>query len=161
MSIDFTGAKPAQILLVEDNQNDAELTREGFRQCEIDVILHHVKNGVECMNFLRKQGQYEGVPSPDLVLLDLKMPVMDGRQVLAEIVADEHLKHLPVVILTTADDREEIVEMYKLGANSYFKKPIDLDEFLRIIQGIGDYWFTMARLPRTEQQQTVANPDSK
>ena len=147
MSDKPAGSRPAEILLVEDNKNDVLLTREGFARGKLEVNLRHVENGQECMAFLRKEGQYADVPTPDLVLLDLNMPVMDGREVLAELVEDDRLNHLPVVILTTSADAQDVLEMYKLRCSSYATKPVDLDQFLGIIQGISEYWFTVVLRP--------------
>jgi two-component system response regulator len=106
-----------------------------------------VENGEECLAFLRKQGEYADVPTPDLILLDLDMPVMDGREVLAEMVQDEQLRHLAVVILTTSAGEQDVLQMYKLRCSSYITKPVDFDQFQRVIEGIGDYWFTVVVLP--------------
>ena len=148
MSNELAGSRPAEVLLVEDNEDDVVLTREGFKCAKLMVNLHHVQNGVECMAFLRKQGSYREVPSPDLVLLDLNMPVMDGREVLAEIVRDRQLQHLPVVVLTTADENDEIMSLYKMRVSSYIKKPIDFQQFVYVIQQLSDYWFTVVILPK-------------
>lgn len=141
------GGRTAEILLVEDNEADVVLTRESFRRGKLKVNLHHVDNGEECMAFLRKEGQYASAPTPDLILLDLNMPVMDGREVLAEMVKDESLCHLPVVILTTSADEHDVLNMYRLRCSSYATKPVDFDQFQRVIQGIEDYWFTVVALP--------------
>jgi two-component system response regulator len=141
------GGRTAEILLVEDNEADVVLTRESFRRGKLKVNLHHVDNGEECMAFLRKEGQYASAPTPDLILLDLNMPVMDGREVLAEMVKDESLRHLPVVILTTSADEHDVLNMYRLRCSSYATKPVDFDQFQRVIQGIEDYWFTVVALP--------------
>jgi CheY-like chemotaxis protein len=143
----FTNTRPAEILLVEDNENDVELTRIGFKKSKLLLNLHHAKDGVECMEFLRKQGAYAGAPRPDLILLDLNLPRMNGQEVLAEIVADEALCTLPVVVLTTSTDEEEIVKMYKLRCSSYIAKPVDFEQFLRVVQSLADYWFTVVVLP--------------
>jgi CheY-like chemotaxis protein len=143
----FTNARAAEVLLVEDNGNDLELTRIGFKKSKLLLNLHHVKDGVECMEFLRKQGAYAGAPRPDLILLDLNMPRMNGQEVLAEIVADDALCTLPVIVLTTSTDEEEIVKMYKLGCSSYIAKPVDFEQFLRVVQSLADYWFTVVVLP--------------
>lgn len=147
MNYALASSRPAEILLVEDNENDVILTQEGFKRSKLLVHLHHVKNGEECMAFLRKQGEYAGVPTPDLILLDLNMPRMDGREVLAELVADENLRHLPVVILTTSSEDREVLRMYKLRCNSYIVKPVDFEQFLRVIRSISEYWFTVVVLP--------------
>lgn len=145
MSLDK--ARPAEILLVEDNDNDVELTRISFERVRFKVNLHHVENGVECMAFLRREGRWVDAPSPDLILLDLNMPIMDGREVLAEIASDPALRHLPVVVLTTSTEQRDILEMYRLRCSSYIAKPIDFTQFQRVIQELGRYWFTVVVLP--------------
>jgi two-component system, chemotaxis family, response regulator Rcp1 len=142
----LNNSRPAEILLVEDNEGDVELTREGFKMSRLVVNLHHAKNGEECMAFIRKQGQYVDAPTPDIILLDLNMPRMDGRQVMAEISQDATLCHLPVVILTTSHEEKEILKMYKLRCSSYIVKPIDLHQFVRVIQTFTDYWLTVVVL---------------
>jgi len=146
MVMDGNG-RPAEILLVEDNQDDVVLTREGFNRAKLRVNLHHVENGEECMAFLRKEGEYADAPMPDLILLDLNMPVMDGREVLAELVEDDNLKHLPVVILTTSAEEQEVLKMYKLRCSAYSTKPVDFEKFQHVIQGIADFWFTVVVRP--------------
>lgn len=141
------GSRPAVILLVEDNEGDVELTREAFRRAQLALDMYHVENGELCMQFLRREGEYADMPEPDLVLLDLNLPVMDGREVLAEMVADERLQHIPVVVLTTADEHAEIVKLYKMRVSSYIKKPVDFEQFLRVIRDLGHYWFTVVVLP--------------
>jgi len=147
---EMMGKRTAEILLVDDNKADVMLTREGFERTKLDVNLHHVENGERCLAFLRKEGQYSDVPAPDLILLDLNMPVMDGREVLTELVKDDNLSHLPVVILTTSRNEQDVLNMYKLRCSSYATKPIDLDDFLGIIQGISEYWFSVVVLPSKE-----------
>lgn len=139
--------RPAEILLVEDNENDVILTRLAFKEAKLAVRLHHAQDGEHCMAFLRKQGQYAAAPTPDIILLDLNMPRMDGREVLAEISADESLRHLPVVILTTSSAEQEILKMYKLRCSSYIIKPVDFDQFVRVIRLFSDYWLTLVVLP--------------
>jgi chemotaxis family two-component system response regulator Rcp1 len=139
--------RPAEILLAEDNENDVELTRQSFKRCKLVLNLHHVKDGEECMAFLRKQGKYANAPTPDLLLLDLNMPRMDGREVLAEIVADETLNALPVVVLTTSVQDEEILKMYKMRCSSYIIKPVDFPQFLHVVRSIAEYWLTVVVLP--------------
>ena len=119
--------RPVHILLVEDNADDVFLTRQGFERSGLDVVIHHVENGELCLDFLRKSGAFADVPRPDLVLLDLNMPIMGGREVMAEIVEDESLRQIPVVILTTSDAEADVLEMYKLRCSSYITKPIDED----------------------------------
>jgi len=123
----------AEVLLVEDNEDDVILTRQGFKHAKLVVSLHHVSNGEACMRFLRKQGEYANAPTPDIVLLDLNMPIMDGREVLAQIVADDELKHLPVVVLSTSSEAEDIKRMYQLRCSSYITKPVDFDQFVRVV----------------------------
>jgi len=135
------------ILLVEDNDNDVELTRMGFKRSKLMVDLHHVNDGEKCMDFLYKRGEYIDSPTPDLILLDLNMPRKDGREVMTEIAADESLSHLPVVILTTSSDEAEILKFYKLRCSSYIVKPVNFNEFTRVVQTLGDYWFTVVKLP--------------
>ena len=140
-------SRAAEILLVEDNDNDVELTRIGFKKSKLAVNLHHAKDGEECMAFIRKEGKFANAPTPDIILLDLNMPRMDGREVLAEISKDERLLHLPVVILTTSREEQEILKMYQLRCSSYIVKPVDLDQFIRAIQSFSDYWLTVVVLP--------------
>lgn len=147
MSSDLASARFAEVLLVEDNEDDVLFTRESFRRSKLAVNLHHVEDGVECMAFLRKEGAYADAPTPDLILLDLNMPRMDGREVLAAITQDEALHHLPVVILTTSKDEGDILLMYELRCNSYMVKPVDFDQFMDLVKTMNDYWFTVAVLP--------------
>lgn len=137
----------AEILLVEDNEDDVYLTREAFEAASLRVNLHHVNNGEKCLQFLRKQGPYANVPSPDLILLDMHMPVMDGHEVLKEIVKDEKLRHLPVVVLTTSYEAADIQKMYGLRCNSYITKPVDFDNFVKAIGQLGGYWLTVVVTP--------------
>lgn len=147
MTSKLPSSRPAEILLAEDNENDLELTRQGFKRCKLPFNLHHVRDGEECLAFLRKQGKYSDAPTPDLVLLDLNMPRMDGREVLAEMVVDKDLNGTPVVVLTTSANEEEILKMYKLRCSSYIVKPVDFDQFLHKIQVIAEYWFKVVVVP--------------
>lgn len=140
----------AVVLLAEDNENDAMLMREGFKRANAAVDLHVVANGEECLAFLRREGGYASAPMPDLLLLDLNMPRKDGREVMAEIVADKQLQHLPVIVLTTSADEREILSLYRLRCNSYVIKPVNFEHFLKIVRSIVDYWFTAVRLPQTD-----------
>jgi two-component system, chemotaxis family, response regulator Rcp1 len=142
-----TNSRPAQILVVEDNDDDVELSRIGFEMSKLPSSLHRVQDGVDCMAFLRKEGEYANVPTPDLILLDVNMPRKNGREVLIEMMADETLCYLPVIVLSTSSDDEEILKMYKLGCKSYIVKPVDFDRFLEIIQSLVQYWFTVVNLP--------------
>lgn len=144
--------RAARVLLVEDNDDDVALTRMGFEAATFEVELQHVGNGEACMAYLRRQGKYADAPAPDLVLLDLNMPRMDGREVLAAIAADLHLKHLPIVVLTTSDAAQDILDAYRLGCSSYLVKPMDFDQFRKMIQGIADYWFSLVTLAQASSK---------
>ncbi|WP_013629236.1 response regulator [Rubinisphaera brasiliensis] len=146
MRIAETG-RPAEILLVEDDENDVFITRRGFQAAKLAVNLHHVENGKECMQFLRREDRYADAPTPDLVLLDLNLPVMDGREVLAEIVKDKRLCQIPVVILTTSEAEHDLLDTYRLRCSSYVTKPVDFHQFQKVVQQISDYWFTVVVLP--------------
>lgn len=135
------------ILLVEDNEGDARLAREALRDSKIRNSLHHVPDGEEAMAFLRREGKYAESPRPDLVLLDLYLPRKDGREVLAEIKQDEDLKRIPVVILTVSSADEDVLKAYSLHANCYITKPIDLDQFLKVVKSIEDFWLSIVKLP--------------
>ena len=135
------------ILLVEDNDDDVCLTREGMTEAGISAQLHHVANGSECMNYLRRQGRYSDRKRPDLVLLDLNMPVMDGREVLAELRRDEALSVIPVVMLTTSSAHEDIEAAYRLAANAYVIKPTSFGEFVLALRSIGAFWLNVSALP--------------
>lgn len=139
--------RPVEILLVEDNADDVLLTREGFAHAKLAVNMHHVENGEECMKFLRKQAPYADAPTPDLVLLDLNMPIMNGREVMTEIVKDDKLHQLPVVILTTSDAERDLLDMYNLRCSSYITKPVEFENFQRVIRDLCNYWFTIVVLP--------------
>jgi two-component system, chemotaxis family, response regulator Rcp1 len=159
MTTTLVNSKRAEILLAEDNEDDAELTRVGFLKSKLLLNLHHVKDGEQCLAFLRKQGEYANVPTPDLILLDLNMPRMDGREVLAEMVAEETLRSIPVVVLTTSTQEEEILKMYKLRCSSYIVKPVDFEKFLRVIRSLAEYWFTVVVLPTSAQsEEATAHP---
>ncbi|HLP91826.1 MAG TPA: response regulator [Nostocaceae cyanobacterium] len=138
---------PIEVLLVEDNPGDAELTRIALEDSKIAVNLSVVEDGVEALAFLRKQDQYVNVPHPDIVLLDLNLPKKDGREVLAEIKADDNLKRIPVVVLTTSQAEEDIIEAYSLAANCYITKPVEFDQFVKIVQSIENFWFAIVKLP--------------
>jgi two-component system response regulator len=139
--------RPAHILLVEDNEDEVFLTRRALRDCGPNIHLHHVDDGAKCLAFLRRQPPYENVPVPDLVLLDLNMPVMDGREALKAIQADEALRHLPVVILSTSREQNDINSMYRLGCNSYVAKPVNFERFVELMGQLVDYWLNLVRLP--------------
>ena len=147
MSTALADHRSVEILLVEDKQNDAILAREAFRAVKPEVRLHFAKDGMQCMAYLRKEDAFAGAPTPDLILLDLNMPKMDGRDVLLEIAKDERLRHMPVIILTTSSEPGEVLELYRLRCSSYIVKPLDFHEFARIAQSICDYWSTVVNLP--------------
>jgi chemotaxis family two-component system response regulator Rcp1 len=138
---------PLHVLLVEDSPGDVRLTQEAFRDANAVIQLHVACDGVEAMSFLRRQGGNADAPRPDLILLDLNMPKMDGRQVLAQIKTDENLKTIPTVILTTSDADADIVNSYQLQANCYLTKPVRFDAFEALVKSINDFWLTNVRLP--------------
>lgn len=138
---------PIDILLVEDNQGDIDLAKEALDMGKLHNSLHVVQDGMVAMDFLRKKGAYVTAPRPDLIILDLNLPKKDGRQVLAEIKGDESLKRIPVVILTTSSAEEDILKTYNLHANCYITKPIDLNQFLRVVQSIEEFWLSIVVLP--------------
>lgn len=144
-----TIGKPIEILLVEDNPGDVRLTQEAFRDSKIRNKLHVVWDGVEAMTFLRREGKYADAPRPDLILLDLNMPKKDGREVLAEIKTEEDLRRIPVVILTISKAEEDILKSYDLHANCYITKPVDLEQFIKVVKAIEDFWLTIVKLPRS------------
>jgi chemotaxis family two-component system response regulator Rcp1 len=139
--------KPIEILLVEDNPGDVRLTCEALRDAKVANQLHVVADGVEAMSFLRRESRYAGVPRPDLILLDLNLPRKDGREVLAEIKQDADLRRIPVVVLTSSAAEQDVVHAYSLHANCYIIKPVDLDQFLRIVRSIEDFWLVVVKLP--------------
>jgi len=140
--------RPAQVLLVEDSVDDVELTLEALKDSKVRMDVHVVFDGMAAMNFLRREGEYADKPRPDLVLLDLNLPLMDGREVLKEIRNDPDLTDLPVVVLTTSQSEEDICKAYKLHANCYISKPVDFIRFSEIIKQIEGFWFQLVRLPR-------------
>lgn len=136
-----------EILLVEDNPADVDLTRETMELCKIVNNLNVVHDGVEALQFLRRQAPYTDAPRPDLVLLDLNLPRKDGREVLREVKSDPQLKTIPVVVLTSSEAERDIVKTYSLGANCYITKPVDLDQFSRVVEAIENFWFMVVKLP--------------
>jgi chemotaxis family two-component system response regulator Rcp1 len=145
MNIEQMG-KPIEILLVEDNPGDVRLTQEVFKESKIRNQLHVVKDGVEAMDFLRQGTGANGV-RPDLILLDLNLPKKDGREVLAEIKADDDLKRIPVVVLTISKAEEDILRSYSLHANCYLTKPIEFEQFFNLVKYIEEFWLTIVKLP--------------
>jgi two-component system, chemotaxis family, response regulator Rcp1 len=136
-----------EVLLVEDSPGDVRLTQEAFHEANKDVQLHVAYDGVEAMAFLRKQGKYAGAPRPDLVLLDLNLPKMDGREVLLHIKEDQSLKAIPTVILTTSEAEADVAISYRRQANCYLSKPVQLEEFEDLVKSINDFWLTKVELP--------------
>jgi two-component system response regulator len=136
-----------EILLVDDDQGDIDLTLEVLDLSKIKLNINFVKDGVECMEYLRKNGKYENVSTPDLIFLDLNMPRKDGRVTLQEIKEDPELKRIPVVILTTSDADKDIVATYTSGANCYVQKPVGLEEFQTVVRTVENFWFTVVKLP--------------
>ena len=136
------------VLLVEDDPGDVLMTREAFEHHKLRNKLHVVADGVEALQFLRREGEYADAPRPGLVLLDLNLPRKDGRQVLADIKSDEALRSIPVVVLTTSEAEEDILRSYNLHANAYVTKPVDFDRFIDVIRQIDDFFVTVVKLPR-------------
>lgn len=136
-----------EILLVEDNPGDVRLTIEALKESKLVNNLSVVEDGIEALAYLRKQGKYQDAIHPDLILLDLNLPKMDGREVLAEIKADEELKRIPVVILTTSSADEDIIKTYQLHANCYITKPVDINQFIKVVKNVGAFWFSIVKLP--------------
>lgn len=139
--------RPVEILLVEDNPGDVRLTQEALREANVWNCLQVVDNGVNALAYLRQEGEFCEAKRPDLVLLDLNLPGMDGKKVLAEIKSDDDLKKIPVLILTSSDAEEDINKTYECYANCYLQKPSNLEQFINIIKGINDFWFSIAKLP--------------
>lgn len=135
------------VLLVEDEPADAHLVRLAFEEGHVLADLHHVLDGVEAFAFLRREGEYAHAPTPELILLDLNMPRMDGRQFLRKIKDDPTLHTLPVVVLTTSDAERDMLDSYDHFAAGYIVKPVDVDDFIKVVRGIGDYWINLVRLP--------------
>jgi len=142
---------PIEVLLVEDSPGDVRLTREALREANTSVHLHVATDGVDAMAFLRHEGSHARSPRPDLILLDLNLPRMDGREVLAQVKGDDDLKTIPTIILTTSEAEADIVKSYQLRANCYLSKPVQLDAFESLVKSINDFWLTKAKLPHQSQ----------
>ena len=140
-------SRPIEILLVEDDPGDVLMTQEAFNDYKIANRLNVVSNGEDAIAYLRKQGRFTGVVTPDLVLLDLNLPRRDGREVLLDIKGDPHLRRIPVVILTTSEAEEDVIAAYDLHANAYVRKPVDFDQFVAAVRAIDDFFITVVRLP--------------
>ncbi len=144
---DTPSVRPIQILLIEDDLADIKLTKRALENERILNDIHVVRDGVEAMQFLRREEEYENVPRPDLILLDLNMPRKDGRETLHEIKTDPELKTIPVVVMTTSEDESDVSRSYLEHANSYITKPVDMDQFKHVVQVINAYWFSVVKLP--------------
>jgi len=140
-------SRPIEVLLVEDNPGDVRLTREALKEGKVSNNLHVAADGVEALAFLRREGRYAAAVHPDLILLDLNLPRKGGREVLEEIKGDPALRHIPVVILTSSQAEQDIARAYDLHANCYISKPVDLDQFIRVVRSIEEFWFTVVKLP--------------
>lgn len=144
---EWDALKPARILLIEDNQDDIELTLEALQDSKVRIEIEVVSDGMAAMAFLRGEGIYADKSRPDLILLDLNLPLMDGREVLKEIKGDQDLSDIPVVVLTTSEDEEDILRAYKLHANCYIAKPVDFVRFTEIIRQVEGFWLQLVKLP--------------
>jgi len=143
----MVSARPVEILLVEDSPADVRLTREALKQYKVLNKLSVVGDGEQAIAFLRQEGEYADVPRPDLLLLDLNLPKKDGREVLEEIKKDEKLRRIPVVVLTTSKAEEDVLKAYDLNANCYVTKPVDLDQFMKVVKSVGCFWLSIVKLP--------------
>ncbi len=148
MSAELQNYQSIEILLVEDNPGDVELTREALDSAKVANRLHVVDDGAEAIDFLFHRGKFTDAPQPDIILLDLNLPNKDGRQVLSEIKADADLAQIPIVVLTTSQADEDILRAYQLHANCYITKPIDFNQFMRIVAAIEEFWLSVVKLPR-------------
>lgn len=143
----MSDVKPVEVLLVEDDPGDVLMTREAFEENKVANNLTVVSDGVEAMAYLRKEGEHAEAPTPDLVLLDLNLPRMDGREVLAAMKSDEELRRIPVVVLTTSEAEEDVLRSYSLHANAYVTKPVDFERFIDVVRQIDDFFVSVVRLP--------------
>ncbi len=139
--------QPIEILMIEDNPSDVRLTKEAFKDAKVRNRMHVAVDGEDAMVFLHREGRHSEAPRPDLILLDLNLPKKNGREVLAEIKSDSELRRIPVVILTTSDDERDIMTAYDLHVNAYVKKPVDLEQFIKIVEAVEDFWLTVVKLP--------------
>jgi CheY-like chemotaxis protein len=145
--IDLEQGRPAEFLLVEDNPGDVRLTREALKESKLSNNLSVVGDGVEALAFLRREGTYADAPRPDVILLDLNLPRKGGREVLAEIKADSSLRRIPVVVITSSEAEQDVLASYDLHVNCYVTKPVDLDQFIKVVQSVGTFWLTIVKLP--------------
>jgi two-component system, chemotaxis family, response regulator Rcp1 len=144
-------APPVEILLVEDNPGDVRLTKEALKEGKVYNNLHWARDGVEALEFLKREGKHAKAPRPDIILLDLNLPKKDGREVLELIKKDSVLKHIPVVVLTTSKAEEDVLRSYELHANCYVTKPVDLEKFIQVVQSIDRFWLTVVTLPPADR----------
>lgn len=142
------GTSALEVLMVEDSPGDVELTREAFKDAKIHINLHIAWDGAEGLGFLERTGKFANSPRPDLILLDLNLPKKDGRELLRELKASEILRSIPIVILTTSASEVDVLESYRLHANCYITKPVDLEGFLKVVKSIDGFWLSVVRLPR-------------
>lgn len=149
MPSEFTG-RPADLLLVEDNPGDVRLTREALKSHKLKNTLHVVPDGEAALAFLRREAPYETAPRPDLILLDINLPRKDGREVLSEIKSAPLLRSIPVVVITSSESEQDILKSYNLNANCYVTKPVNLDQFIKVVQSINDFWLSIVKLPGNE-----------
>jgi len=140
-------ALPVKILLVEDNPGDVRLTIEALKDCKIRNTLYIVEDGEEALAYLRKEGKYADVSTPDLILLDLDLPYLHGKEVLEQVKADTNLRKIPIIVLTVSQSEHDILRVYDLQANAYVNKPIELDQFITVVHSIENFWFTIVKLP--------------
>ncbi len=145
--------RPVEVLLIEDNPGDIRLTKEAMKEAKIVNNLNVVEDGVEALDYLKKKGKYKDVNQPDLILLDLNLPKKNGREVLAELKQDVNLKQIPVVILTVSKAEEDIIKTYELHANCFITKPVDMDQFTKVVKSIDDFWFSIVKLPPNKDLQ--------
>jgi DNA-binding response OmpR family regulator len=144
-----TYQKPVEILLVEDNPGDADLLLDFLQQSKVKNCISWVKDGEAAMEYLRREGRCADKPTPDIVLLDLNLPRKDGREVLSEMKADSKLRHIPVVVLTSSKSEQDIAQSYHLQASCYITKPVDLDQFVKVVRSIDEFWLSVVRLPKS------------
>jgi len=147
MNVELMDGHAIEILLVEDNPGDVELTREALDVAKVANRLHVVDDGADAIDCLLRRGKFTGVPQPDIILLDLNLPNKDGRQLLSEIKADANLATIPIVVLTTSQEHADILRAYQLHANCYITKPVDFNQFLRIVSAIEEFWLNVVKLP--------------
>ena len=147
MMVPGTMVQPVEILLVEDNPVDVMIVKEAFKGGRVRNNLHVSEDGQEAMDFLHKRGKFSSAPSPEIILLDLNLPRKDGREVLAEVKGDPSLRHIPVIILTTSQEPEDVWRSYELQANCFITKPVDMEQFTKALDCLGEFWFTLVRLP--------------